>query len=333
MGWELERAVGNQMPNMALDQQKVAELLDAVRLPSGGTSLDNIPPIEDGVISRELSEAIGNFQSVQNIAVDSIVQVGGETWKRLIDISEMQNIPPGPATIVLSVAEQSIAEIPQSAPTASGFPALQYSIKFTSLPFRMPGCRVEMTISGPIKVQWGEGYPVAIELSQDLQALDEAVKSGSARDLGAAALDTLSYRLKVESSTAVASLFTKISVTIALDGSLAIGGSIGDGTTFYSLSFDPDDRSMIFSGSTKVDKRVDALGGEVRLTGALQITAKFTPDQGGDDEASALASLIVLAGAGALLVSVMSEAAIVDQLTKVGIGVREIVLRIPAFAP
>ncbi|MFD0599459.1 hypothetical protein ACFQZ4_49980 [Catellatospora coxensis] len=89
MRWGLTDAVGltdagTQSPNHATDQQQIGELLDAVGLPAGGTSLDLLPPIEDGTASPELCAAIRGFQEIQGLTTDSRVDVGGATWRRLI---------------------------------------------------------------------------------------------------------------------------------------------------------------------------------------------------------------------------------------------------------
>ena len=325
MSWALSAAVGRDAPSAAMDQQQVVELLDAAGLPAGGTSLDSLPPIDDGVASPELVAAIELFQSVQALAVDGVVDVGGATWSRLVEIGDVQDIPDGPTGVVLSAADLSVVELPAS---ASGFPALSYSVRFISVVYELPGFTVEVSASGPIKVQWGASFPVTCELIPDIGAVDAAVKSGDARAIGGAALDNLCGRLKLESSAAVADLFMRVSLTVSPDGGLILGGSIGDGTTFHSVSFDAADGSISYTGTTRINSPSPVPGGEVQVSGFLQTRVKITPSDGGADQASVIASLVVLAAAGVLLTPVIEVAEIAESLSVIGAGARQLILRL-----
>ncbi len=183
--WALSGAVGRNASNIAMDQQRVAELLDSAGLPSGGTSLDSLPPICEQEASPELIAAIEYFQSVQQgLSVDGVVDVGGDTWNRLVEIADVQHIPDGPTGIVLSSADLSVVELPAS---ASGFPALTYSVKFISVVYELPGFTVEVSVSGPIRVQWGASFPVTCELERvsyfvrDLSQIQTAERTTPAR--------------------------------------------------------------------------------------------------------------------------------------------------------
>lgn len=329
MSWGLSAAVGRETPNAAIDQQQVAELLDTAGLPAGGTSLDSLPPIDDGTASPELVAAIESFQSVQELGVDGIVDVDGATWKRLVEIGDVQSIPDGPTGVVLSAADLSVVELP---PSASGFPAVSYSVRFVSVVYELPGFTVEVSASGPIKVQWGASFPATCELIPDIGAVDAAVKSGDARAVGGAALDNLCGRLKLESSAAIADLFMRVSLTASPDGGVILGGSIGDGTTFHSVSFDAGDGSISYTGTTRITSPSPVPGGEVQVSGILQTRVKITPSDGGADQASVIASLVVLAAAGVLLTPVIEAGEIAETLTTIGAGARQIILRL-ALAP
>jgi hypothetical protein len=140
MGWGLRDAVGltnagTQCPNHAIDQQQIGELLDAVArlpveipgIPHEGTLIENLPPIEDGVATPELCEAIRRFQAGEgDLVADSRVDVNGATWNRLISLVQPGMEPPGPVPLLLSVRELEIIELPAS---ASGLPAATYSIQ------------------------------------------------------------------------------------------------------------------------------------------------------------------------------------------------------------
>jgi peptidoglycan hydrolase-like protein with peptidoglycan-binding domain len=287
--------------------------------------LDALPPIDDGVSSPELVGAIELFQSVQMLSADGVVDVDGATWNRLIEIADVQNIPDGPTGMVLSAANLSVVELPQS---SSGFPALSYSVRFVSVVYELPGFTVEVSASGPIKVQWGATFPATCELIPDIGSVDTAVKSGDARVIGGAALNNLCGRLKLESSTAVADLFMRVSLTMSPDGELILGGSIGDGTTFHSISFDAADSSISYTGTTRINSPSSVPGGDVQVSGAVQTRVKLTPTDGGADQASIIASLVVLAAAGVLLTPVVEVGEIAELLGTIGAGATEIIFRL-----
>ena len=244
--WAFRRLSARDAPGAAMDQQQVVELLDAAGLPAGGTSLDSLPPIDDGVASPELVAAIELFQSVQALAVDGAVDVGGATWSRLVEIGDVQDIP----------GWADWGGVVSCRPVRCGTTGVSLRISGALLlgtvhqrRSRAPqDSAVEVSASGPIKVQWGASFPVTCELIPDIGAVDAAVKSGDARAIGGAALDNLCGRLKLESSAAVADLFMRVSLTVSPDGGLILGGSIGDGTTFHSVSFDAADGSISYTG-------------------------------------------------------------------------------------
>lgn len=331
-GWGLGHAVGltnegTQCPNIGFDQQQVGELLDAVGLPAGGTSLEHLPAIEHGHASPELCEAIRGFQRVQaGLVDDARVDVNGPTWERLIKLGAPTAVPFGGVPLMLSATKLTVVELPRS---ASGLPSLTYTIKGPVATYRAPGIRIELSASGPLKVSWGSTYPIACQLSPDLAALEAAVASGAARTIGGAALNTLCHRLKVESQQAIAGMFSSVSLSVGLDGTPVLGGSIGDGTRFQSISADPIERSVTYSAVKSIVKSQPVLGGDVQISGSVTLTLKVTAEDP-DGEASVVVLLvglvvgghIVMAAAGGLAAGLgaVGEAAAISKEVVVRVG-------------
>lgn len=183
MVWKLTAAVGltdegTQCPNVASDQQQVAELLDAVGSPAGGISLNDLPPIGDGLASPELCEAIRTFQTIQGLPQDARVDVDGSTWQRLVELAQPGSAPPGGVPLLLAVAEFEVIELPQS---AIDLPSLTYTVLGPVATFEGGGIRIELSLNGPLKVAWSDAFPLACEVSPDMAALEAAVASGAAR--------------------------------------------------------------------------------------------------------------------------------------------------------
>lgn len=333
MGWGLNQAVGltdfgTQCPNTARDQQQVAELLDAVGMPAGGTSLSGLPPIGQGLASPELCEAIRSFQFVQGLTNDARVDPNGATWQRLMQIVHPELAPPGGVPLMLVASNFEVIELPQS---ASGLPSLTYSIRSNQpvATWDGPGIRVELFISGPMKVSWGNTFPLACALSPNFAALEGAVASGVARNIGGAALDNLCSQLKVESRTSVGNMFAAISLRVGLDGTPIIGGSIGNDQSFQSLSFDPVERAVVYSATMKLLTLQPVTGGNVEVSGAVQVELKVTGN--GGDEASIVANFVVVATAGFIVLApaaawVTSSAVI----SGIGQGVSELLVLLGA---
>ncbi|MDT9696956.1 hypothetical protein [Streptomyces sp. P17] len=222
MPWGLREAVGltnegTQCPNHAADQQQVAELLDAVGLPAGGTALDALPPIADGHASNELCEAVRDFQTVQEgLVADARVDVGAGTWNRLMALVDPAGAPVEAATpLLLAVSNYDVFELPEN---AAPWPSLSYTLRGQVAEWDGPGIHMELWVNGPLKVSWShEAYTLGCEVSPDFKALEEAVASGSARAIGGVALDQLCSRLRTESQDAIGSLFAAASVSTGLD--------------------------------------------------------------------------------------------------------------------
>jgi hypothetical protein len=344
MGWGLKHAVGlnddgTQCPNIAMDQQQVGELLDAVaRLPQDipfrshvGTTIDRLPPIEDALASGELCEAIRRFQAGEgDLDTDARVDVNGATWGRLIALVDPDGAPPGPVPVMLSMRDMEIVELPR---TASGLPAVTYSIRGEPIAvFAGPGIEIELTVLGPIKVSWEGSYPVACTVSPEFAALEAAVASGAARAIGASAFSSLCSRLELESKAAVGSLFASISLSIGVDGTAQLTGSIGNGFTATSMSFDPIERSITYSGDITVFETRVVTGGDATLSGKLRARIKITTRE--DAFEASIAVLLTVAVAGAfLLAPVIAGLGIEASVPAVSEGVKDVVVGVaPAFA-
>lgn len=334
MAWGLRDAVGltnagTQCPNRALDQQQVAELLDAVGLPAGGTSLDSLPPIGEGFASNELCEAIRNFQSVQDgLVSDARVDADGATWTRLMELVGPGRAPAGEGVpLLLSVSDFEVVELPQS---VTPWPSLVYTLRGKVAEWEGAGMRMELWVNGPVKVAWSkEAYDLGCEVSPDFAAMNSAVASGSARAIGGVALDQLCSRVKSEARGAVGTLFSAVSVSVGPDGTPRIGGTIGDDTAFLRVEFEPAERTVIYTGSVHVFKSHPVTEGEAQLSGDLQVQLRITT---GEEEftASVAAAIAVLAAAAVVLLAPVAQwAAGSEFVSGLGAGVNQLLVRIP----
>jgi hypothetical protein len=335
MPWGLREAVGltnegTQCPNRASDQQQVAELLDAVGLPAGGTSLDTLPPIGDGHASYELCEAIRTFQTVQDgLVADARVDVGGGTWTRLMELVDPGSAPADAGTpLLLAVSDYEVFELPEN---AAPWPSLSYTLRGKVAEWDGPGIHMELWVNGPLKVAWSrEAYNLGCEVSPDFKALDTAVASGSARAIGGVALDQLCSRLRSESREAIGSLFAAVSISTGLDGTPRIGGTIGDETAFLRVEFEPVERTVIYTGSVRVFKTHPVTQGEAQMSGDLQVQLRITT-QAEEYEASVATAVAVLA-IGAVLLAPTAAWVGSGLFSGVGTGVKEVLVRVPLRA-
>jgi hypothetical protein len=334
MGWGLRAAVGltdqgTQCPNFGGDQQQVAELLNAVGIPAGGIPLHSLPPIEEGHASAELCEAIRTFQSVQQgLAQDARVDVNDQTWQRLVSLAGLSSPPLGGVPLLLVVSSFDVVELPSS---ASGMPSLTYSLKGPVATWIGPGIRVELSVQGPVKVDWGSTYPIACFMSPDLATMQTAVTSGVARNIGGAALDGLCSKLKLESRAAVGKLFSAISLQVGWNGAPVLAGSIGDGVSFQSIAWDPVERAVLYRTTKQVVQTQPALGGSVQLTGSLTLELKVTVEEQ-DHEASVVAALVVAVAAGIVLAPAAEWAAVEATAAGLSNGVTQIIARLTTVA-
>lgn len=291
-----------------------------------------MPPIEDGVASPELFEGIRRFQAGEgDLVADARVDVNGATWNRLMSLVQPGMAPPGPIPLLLSVRNLEIIELPAS---ASGLPALTYSINGDPVAvFNGPGIIIELSVHGPIKVSWTGAYPVACITSPDFAALEAAVASGVARTIGAAALNNLCSQLQLESKASVGSLFASIGLTVGLDGTLMLTGTLGNDFAANSLSWDPIERAIIYDGDIKVLETRPVTGGDAKLTGKLRARVKIK-SQDNEFEAS-LATLITVTAAGAVFLSpVIAGLGIEASVPAISAGVKDVMIlvsRVLAF--
>ncbi|MEU0253804.1 hypothetical protein ABZ299_15165 [Streptomyces sp. NPDC006184] len=332
MPWGLREPVGltnegTQCPNQATDQQQVAELLDAVGLPAGGTSLDALPPIGDGQASDELCEAIRGFQTVQDgLVADARVDVGAGTWNRLMELVDPAGAPAGAAVpLLLAVSDFEVFELPES---AAPFPSLSYTLRGQVAEWDGPGIHMELWVNGPLKVAWShEAYNLGCEVSPDFKALDAAVASGSARAIGGVALDQLCSRLRTESRDAIGSLFAAVSVSTGLDGTPRIGGTLGDETAFLRVEFEPVERTVIYTGSVHVFTSRPVTAGEAQVSGDLQVQLRIRT--GEEDEAASVATAVAVLAIGAVFLAPTAAWVGGALASGVGTGVAEILVRVP----
>lgn len=345
MAWGLTNAVGKtneggQCPNVAADQQQVAELLDAVAnlpieipgVPHEGTLLADLPPIEDGHASEELSEAIRRFQTGEgDLTADARVDVGGATWQRLIGLVNPEQLVPGPSPVLLTMRELVVTELPA---TASGVPSFGYTLRGQPVAsFAAPGILIELSVVGPLSVSWEGAYPVACATSPDFAALEAAVATGAARTIGAEALSNLCNRIQLESKAAIGNLFAAVTLSIGLDGTATIGGSIGDGFSAVGVSFDPVQRAIIYTGDIAILRPQPVTGGEAKLSGKLRAEIKVSAQQ--DSFEASLTTVAVLFLAGVIVLRpVIVGLGVGGSVPAISEGVREVIARLlPAFAP
>ncbi len=185
---------------------------------------------------------------------------------------------------------------------------------------------IELSVNGPLKVAWGDAFPIACELDPDMAALEQAVNSGDARSVGGVALDQLCSRLKVESRAAIGGLFAAITLRVTPDGSPLISGSIGDEDGFTSVAFDPVERAVLYSATRHIFKTAPVLGGDATVSGDIQLLMKVTGND--PDEASVAAALVVVAAGALVLLPVAEWVAGSELASGVGAGVRELLIRL-----
>ncbi|MEV0174627.1 hypothetical protein AB0I00_26350 [Streptomyces sp. NPDC050803] len=332
MPWGLREAVGltnegTQCPNHASDQQQIAELLDAVGMPAGGTPLDSLPPIEDGLASHELCEAVRDFQTVQEgLVADARVDVGAGTWNRLMELVDPAGAPAEAAVpLLLAVSNFEVFELPEN---AAPLPSLSYTLRGQVAEWDGPGIHMELWVNGPLKVSWShEAYTLGCEVSPDFKALDEAVASGSARAIGGVALDQLCSRLRAESKDTIGSLFAAVSLSTGLDGTPRLGGTIGDETAFLRVEFDPVERTVIYTGSVHVLKSHPVTAGEAQVSGDLQVQLRITT--GAEDQAASVATALAVLAIGAIVLAPTAAWVGGAIASGIGAGVKEILVRVP----
>lgn len=339
MPWGLRDPVGltdegTQCPNHASDQQQIAELLDAVGLPAGGTPLDALPPIGDGHASYELCEAIRSFQTVQEgLVADARVDVNAGTWNRLMYLVDPGGTPAEAGTpLLLAVSNYEVFELPQNA--TAPWPSLSYTLRGQVAEWDGPGLHMELWVNGPLKVSWSqEAYNVGCEVAPDFGALDTAVASGSARVIGGVALDQLCSRLRSESRAAIGSLFAAVSIGAGPDGTPRIGGTIGDETAFLRVEFEPVERTVIYTGSVPVFKSHPVTQGEAQVSGDLQVQLRITT--GAEDYAASVATALAVLAVGAVFLAPTAAwvgGGLFSALSGVGAGVKEVLVRVPLRA-
>ncbi len=317
MSWELQAAVGlnndgSFCPNRRIDQQIVAELLMKIPLPAGGlmSSLDPLlilPPITtDGYISDELVSAIHTFQAVHStqLNIDRRVEPGGLTWLAMVGLA---SVPPLPVMPVVHLVLDPVANRLEEAPPvpASGFPAIAYKLTGEQLVYDDGRLRISIALEGAMTGAWGESFGIACTVNPSLRALDQAVKSGSARQIGATALEQACHELSAETRFAAHKLFSAVSVSMdpAAPGTFKMSGSLGDKWTQVSTGFEPPN-TVTASGSLTVSETAPlaALGGRITFSGTLGCTIKVTLRDPVDP--ASVGALIAVALVGAVLVPI-----------------------------
>jgi hypothetical protein len=335
MAWGLKAAVGltdagTQCPNFGGDQQQVVELLDAIGLPAGGISIDSLPPVEEGHASPQLCEAIRTFQLVQGLGADARVDVNGATWQRLIGLAQPGGFVIGGVPLLLVSSSFEVTELPAS---ASGLPSLTYTLKGPVATWEGPGVRVELSVQGPIKVDWAAAFPAACAVSPDFFALQASVASGVARNIGGQALDALCSKVKLESRAAIGNMFAAVSLQLDANQTPVLGGSIGDSTSFQSVAWDPVARAVIYRATKSVLRFEPVTGGTAKLTGSIAMELKFTATQE-QFQASVVAALVVAVAAGVVLWPVAEFLASGEVAAGAGSVVRQVLIRLtPLLAP
>jgi hypothetical protein len=144
------------------------------------------------------------------------------------------------------------------------------------------------------------------------------------------ALDTLCSQLKAESKAAIGSLFAAVSLRVGLDGTPIIGGSIGDEQSFQSVGFDPVEQAVIYTATKHVLTNHSVTGGDVEITGDIQLQLKVTA--AATDEASVAAALAVIAIGTIVLLPVAAWAPTPPVEAGVGTGLSQILVRLGALA-
>jgi len=313
MGFALQNAVGlnsdgSFAPNLVPDQQQVAELLMMIPLPAGGLNtgtgpaLDLPTPFVEGYVSAELLGAIQTFQTVQSASlnVDLRVDPNGPTWQLLVQLGTQ---PPIPTDLLATIVLDPLAQVVEEAPPVPvlGLPTIVYRPANTEqLVFDNGAVRVTMSFSGLLSGSWGPSFGLACLASPSFLALDQAVKSGNARRIGATALDQSCSELRAQTRLAANGLFASVAVSADVQGTFRVSGSLGDGWRQVSVGF-VFPNTVVATGSITVSKSVPlaTIGGNVKFDGtmACTITVIFR-DQIPPDEASLLANLAVILIAG-----------------------------------
>lgn len=339
MAFSLQGAVGlnndgSFAKNLAQDQQQVAELLLMIPLPAGGLktsagSAVEIPtPFMAGTISAELLGAIQTFQTVQNASlnVDLRVEPNSPTFQLLVQLATQPPIPTNLlANIVLSPIDQVLEEAPPA--PVMGLPTIVYKPANTEqLVFDNGAVRVTMSFSGLLSGAWGPSFGLACAANPSLLALDQAVKSGSARRIGATALDQACNELRAQTRLAANGLFASVAMSADIQGTFKVSGSLGDNWRQLSLGF-VFPNTVVATGSITVSETIPlpTIGGNVKFDGtmACTITAMFR-DQIPMDQASLLASLAVVLIAGRVVL--VPLAAWIAEAATIA-GARELVRR------
>jgi hypothetical protein len=342
MSFNLTQAVGlnpdgSFAANLALDQQQVAELLMQVPLPSGGLMTSTGPavdlpaPFVDGAISGELLGAIQTFQTVQSagLNVDLRVDPGGGTLALLVQLATGPAIPTFPlATVVLDASAQVVEEAPPA--PVSGLPSLAYRpADVEQLVFDNGAVRITMSFSGLLGASWGPSFGLACLSSPSFLALDQAVKSGDVRRIGATALDQSCSELRAQTRFAANGLFSAVTMGVDTQGTFSVSGSLGDRWRQLSVGF-VFPNTIVATGSLTIstDVPVPTLGGTVAFNGTMACSIRvMLRDQAPPDQASALANLAVLLIAGRVVL--VPAAAWIAEATSIG-AARDLVRRAAA---
>lgn len=337
MSFNLQNAVGlnndgSFAPNLVQDQQQVAELLMMIPLPAGGLKTSTGPAVEiptpfvDGFISAELVGAIQTFQTVQSesLNIDLRVDPNGPTWQLLIQLATQAPIPTDPlATIILDPVSQVIEEATPA--PVSGLPTIVYKPASTEqLVFDNGSVRVTMSFSGLLSGSWGPSFGIACISSPDLNALDQAVKSGNARLIGATALDQICNELRAQTRLAANGLFASVSMSADIEGTFRVSGSLGDRWRQVSLGF-VFPNTIVATGSITVSESVPlpTIGGNVKFDGTMACTIRLmfnNPIQ--MEPASLLANLAAVLITGSIVLA--PTAAWITEAATIA-GARELV--------
>lgn len=308
MSWELGAAVGvldngGFCTNHIVDQQKVADMLARIPVICGGIDggdgpLVVIPGFIEGYISPELLGAIQTFQFVHGMALnqDGRVEPGSLTHGLLMTLANSPQLAtPLGAMVTLDPYTPRLVETGPA--VVSGLPAIAYVLPGSDwqLLFDNGQLRVEIGLRGILTASWGETFGSACVVNQPLATLRDALKSGSARSMGAGLLEAACGELRSQTRVAVHSLFSAVQVSMSAPGVLKLSGSIGDGWNQVSMGFEWPS-SVVATGSITFNARpvpLQHLGGSVKMSGTLQCAVRITVNQPGLDQASILAHLAV----------------------------------------
>lgn len=319
MSWDLTAAVGlldsgGFCPNHVTDQQKVADMLLRISLIHGGMETGtgpviDLPPFVEEYISPELIGAIQTFQFVQSAVLnqDSRVEPNGPTHGLM---SVMANPPPLPFTTPpMLTLDPFMPALIESKPAAvSGLPAITFVSPggVESLVYDDGSIRVTLSLRGVLTGSWGDSFGLACTVDPSLNALRNAIQSGSARTMGAAGLDQACTELRAQTRVAAHELFSAVQVSSGGPGVFKLGGSVGDGWRQLSVGYEFPN-TVVATGSLTFNSRAVALptlGGSVRFSGTLQCVLKCAINGNASlDQASIMAHLAV---AGVVLTPVVA---------------------------